>query len=91
MRSERKRARKTSRVFPEVSGSRDSPLVLVEAPSQGLGFLLILARIKRSLEVDLRHSYTVITEPCTRSRKSLHLRQPTAPWALTKWIRLPAG
>ena len=91
MRSESKGARKTSRVFSEVSESHDPPLVLVEASSQGLGFHLILARIKRSLEVDLRHSDTAITKPLTRSRKSLRLRQPTALWAFTKWIRLPAG
>ena len=65
MRNVNMRASKTSRVFPEVSASRDSPLVLVEAPSQGLSFPLILARIKCSLVVALLHSEAVDTEPRT--------------------------
>ena len=59
------RARKTSRVFSEVSESRDSPLVLGEAPSQGLGFPLIFARTKCSLVVDLLHFEAAITKPRT--------------------------
>ena len=65
MRNVKRRARKASRVFPEVSGSRDSPLVLVEAPFQGLSSPLILARTKCSLVFYLLHSEAVITEPHT--------------------------
>ena len=65
IRNVKTRARKTSRVFPEVSGSRDSPLVLVEAPSQGQGFPLILARTKCSLVDVLLHSEAVDSKPRT--------------------------
>ena len=65
MRNVRRRARKTSRVFPEVSGSHDSPLVLVEAPLEELGFPLILARIKCSLVEVLLHSEAVDSKPRT--------------------------
>jgi hypothetical protein len=39
-------------VFPEVSESRHSPLVLVGAPAQGCSSPLIRARIKCSLRAD---------------------------------------
>ena len=84
MRNVKTRARKTSRVFPEVSGSRDSPLVLVEAPSQGLNFPLILASTKWLIFFTLKRRSPNRAQ-CPR--KSLRLRQPIAPWTLTKRIR----
>ena len=65
IRNVKRESKEAIRVFPEVSGSHDSPLVLVEAPSQGLGFPLILARTKCSLVVDLLHFEAAITKPRT--------------------------
>ena len=42
----------TRRCFAEISESRHSPLVLVEAPAQGCSSPLIRARIKCSLLID---------------------------------------
>ena len=47
-----KREEGTRRCFAEVSESRHSPLVLVEAPAQGCSSPLIRARIKCSLWAD---------------------------------------
>ena len=47
-----KRRRGTRRCFSEVSESRHSPLVLVEAPAQGCSSPLICTRIKCSLRAN---------------------------------------
>ena len=54
-----------SPIFPEVSGSRLSPLVLVGAPTRGVLLPLDFRGIKRSLAVVLLQSGTANTKVCT--------------------------
>jgi hypothetical protein len=87
----------TQEVFPKVSRSRHSPLVLDGAPAQGCSSPLICARIKCSLQANslpLRQGESPTTTHMTsRVLHKLHRRITELPntTGLSRWCRSPRG